>query len=451
MKPLTAVWLAIVLQAACSRPTQTAIETRSVALTHPEDTASAFEPFAAIDPSQPDRLLVGAQYGAGYNRGGHRIWTWLSRDGGTTWSGGRVISKPFPSAGQALAADLTMAVGLDGAIYHLSLTADSAPEGLLTAAAALARSTDGGRTFVPRAVFGTVETAEPGVLVFTDKSWIAVDAGADSPHRGNLYFGWAKNRVDFRDTSVTTRPVVARSRDGGQTVEAPVGLANNGFGVTLSVDSRGAVHAAWYELRSSGAEGFRVLHSASVDGGESFSEPAVVAELADSTESIDLPQIIVGPEGRLLLCWSQGPPLSAAAIDVWCSTREPDSGWTPPQAVLADAAGRTAFAYPAIAATSDALWLLAYSADTALTVNLYRSEDGRSFQHMVTLASASLPAGFCARPGLPCRRSGEGFFPGDYVSLGGSARRVVAAYPMPRRDGSPGSTTVMVSVVTLPK
>ena len=450
MKPLTAVWLAIGLLAACGRPTQSAIETRSVALAHPEDTASAFEPFAVIDPAEADRLVVGAQYGVGYNRGGHRIWTWSSQDGGNTWSGGRVISKSFPSAGQALAADLTMAVGPDGTIYHLSLTADSAPEGLLTAAAALARSTDGGRSFVPRAVFGTVEATEPGVMVFTDKSWLAVDVARGSPYRGNLYFGWAKNRVDFRDTSVTTRPVVARSRDGGQTVAAPVDLAPTGFGVTLSVDARGAVHAAWYELRPGGTEGFRILHATSLDGGASFGEPVIVAQLNDSTESIELPQITVGPEGRPLLCWSQGPQRPGTAFQVWCSLRESDSAWSVPEAVLADPAGRTSFAYPAIAATDDAFWLLAYAADTALTVNLYRSEDGRSFQRMVMLGSASLQGGFCARPGLPCRRTGEGFFPGDYVSLGGSARRVVAAYPMPRRGGSPGSTTVMVSVVTLP-
>ena len=451
MKPQKAVWLAIAIQAACGRPTQTPIETRTVALAHPEDTASAFEPFAVIDPGQPDRLLVGAQYGVGYNRGGHRIWTWSSQDGGATWSGGRVISKAFPTAGQALAADLTMAVGPDGTVYHLSLTADSAPQGLRTAAAALARSTDGGRTFQPRAVFGTVEAPDPAVMVFTDKSWMVADAGAESPHRGNLYFSWAKNRVDFRDTSVTTHPVVARSRNAGQTVEAPIDLAKTGFGVTLTVDHRGALHAAWYELRPGGTEGFRVLHSISRDGGGSFSEPTVVAELADSSHSIELPQITVGPEGRLLLCWSQGPPLPGAAIDVWCSARAPDSVWTSPQSVLADPAGRTTFAYPAIAATSDAFWLLAYAADSALTVNLYRSEDGTSFQRMVMLASASLPTGFCARPGLPCRRSGEGFFPGDYVSLGSSTRRVVAAYPMPRREGSPGSSTVMVSVVTLPE
>jgi hypothetical protein len=131
--------------------------------------------------------------------------------------------------------------------------------------------------------------------------------------------------------------------------------------------------------------------------------------------------------------------------------QDADSVWSRPLAVLSDPAGRTSFAYPAIAATADAFWLLAYAADTALTVNLYRSQDGRSFQQMVLLASASLPTGFCARPGLPCRRTGEGFFPGDYVSLGGSNRRLLAAYPMPRPSGPPGSTTVMASVVTVPE
>jgi hypothetical protein len=164
---------------------------RTVALQSPEDTVSAFEPFAVIDPASPDRIYVGAQYGPGYNRGGMRIWNWSSHDGGDTWSSGaRVVPKAFPPAGQALAADLTMVVGPDGTVHHLSLTADSAPTGLMTAAAALAQSTDGGVIFSPKLVFGTVEASTPGVMTFTDKSWLAGDHHAASPGRGNLYIGW---------------------------------------------------------------------------------------------------------------------------------------------------------------------------------------------------------------------------------------------------------------------
>jgi hypothetical protein len=39
------------------------------------------------------------------------------------------------------------------------------------------------------------------------------------------------------------------------------------------------------------------------------------------------------------------------------------------------------------------------------------------------------------------------FFPGDYVSLAGSAKRLVAAFGVPRLDGPAGASTIMVSVI----
>jgi hypothetical protein len=104
-------------------------------------------------------------------------------------------------------------------------------------------------------------------------------------------------------------------------------------------------------------------------------------------------------------------------------------------------------AFPATAATDDAFWLMAYAADTALAVELYRSADGSRFTKAATLVSAASKVAFCPRPGLPCRRSNDAFFPGDYVSLAGSAKRLVAAYGMPRSEGPAGASTIMVSVI----
>ncbi len=448
---LRGVWPVLLLTLGGCSSESAAPLVRTVALSHPEDTVSAFEPFVTLDPSRPDRIHVGAQYGPGYNRGGQRIWTWTSQDAGTTWSGGRVIPKAFPPAGQALAADLTMAVGPDGTVYHLSLTADSAPTGLMTAAAALAVSSDGGSSFVPRMVFGTVTTPEPGVMVFTDKSWMVADASPGSPGLGNVYMSWARNRVDFKDTSVTASPVVATSRDGGKTIEEPVSLAPSGFGVTLALRSDGTLDAAWNDLRPGNAEGSRVLHAISVDGGKTFGEPLVVAELADSTDSIELPQVAVGPGDRPFACWTQGPPVPDAAVDVWCAAWSAWSGWGSASRVLSDPTGRTVYTFPAVAAAADAFWLLAYRADSVLSVELYRSADGAHYDHYTTLVTASLNGTpFCPRPGLPCRRSNSAFFPGDYVSLAGAGRRLVAAYTMPRAGGAPGATEITVSVLDVP-
>jgi hypothetical protein len=286
-------------------------------------------------------------------------------------------------------------------------------------------------------------------MVFTDKSWLTVDAAPSSPHRGTLYLGWSRNRVDFRDTSVTASPVVGVSRDAGRTLEGPVPLAGAGFGVTLATDSAGIVEAAWYELRPGTSEGYRILNAHSRDGGRTFSAPAIITELNDTAQTIELPQIAVGPGGERMVCWSQGPVATGDGLGVWCSSRPPGKEWSKPAAVLSDSSARRVYAFPAIAASADAWWLLAYRADSSITVELSRSVDGTRFEHVADLSSPGSGAPICARPGLPCRRSGTGFFPGDYVSIGGNARRVVAAYVIPRDGGQPGSSTVMVSVVSL--
>jgi len=172
-----------------------------------------------------------------------------------------------------------------------------------------------------------------------------------------------------------------------------------------------------------------------------------VTELRDPRQTLELPQITAGPGDHLLICWSQGTT-GAGDSAVWCSTRPEDGPWRAARPVLEDPAGRVRYGYPSVAATDDAFWLYAYASDTTLDAELHRSADGEGFGRTVRLASASLAGGrFCPRPGLPCRTSASDFFPGDYVSLAGSPKRVVAAYAIPRRGGAAGSRTMMVSVV----
>jgi len=419
---------------------------RTVELDPPEDTVSAFEPFAVVDPDLPDRIIVGAQYGPGYNRGGLRMWSWSTDDGGRTWRAGRVIPKQFPPAGQALAADLTMAIGPDGTVYHLSLTSDSAPGGLMTAGAALAVSSDGGRSFSPRTFFGGVDQSSPGVMVFTDKSWMAVDRHEPSPYRGTIYLSWSRNRVSVgpSDTTVSTSPAFAWSSDGGRSISPPIALADSGFGTELAVTPDGVLHAVWT------VHDRVILHRSSSDGGRSFGSPHLVAAVARTGAVVELPRLTAGPGGALLVCWTQGTGEGQETSAIWCATSRDGEDWSVAAAAPVAPAG-VPVGYPAVAASSDAFWLLAYAADSSgLSVRLLRSSDGRSFTASRALASRPLPPqGLCTRPGLPCRRSGAGFFPGDYVTLAGSSGRLVAAYGLPRTT-LPHATSIVVTVIDVP-
>jgi hypothetical protein len=124
----------------------------------------------------------------------------------------------------------------------------------------VARSADGGRTF------------SASVVVDRDACPCCRTSLARAPD-GALYVAWRKIFAhDVRDV------VVARSRDGGASFEAPVRVYADNWvypgcphaGPSLAVDDAGTVHVVWY----TGAQGRAGLYLAtSRDAGETFGEP----------------------------------------------------------------------------------------------------------------------------------------------------------------------------------
>ena len=88
-----------------------------VALVPPGPGVSVYEPHIAIDPSNPDRIAVGAQYGVRGGRGGRNIQLWLSEDGGRSWHTTRV---PRPRLDGEFAADALTGFHADGGLIICS-------------------------------------------------------------------------------------------------------------------------------------------------------------------------------------------------------------------------------------------------------------------------------------------------------------------------------------------
>lgn len=383
------------------------------------------EPHAALDPTRPDRLIVAAQYGPGYNRGGRRIWTWSSADGGRTWSG---ADMPVPGAATVLAADPVTAFGTDGRAMVAFLYADSGFRG----GAALTRSDPATLDLGPahRVVADRLDHGGGAV----DKDWLAVDRSPVSPFLGTVYLSWHFNRP-LPDHQVESSLWVAASRDQGSTWSEPSRVTGH-FGGQIATASNGALEAVLQ------ADSSAILHTTSADGGRSFDAVDTVARRS-AGGSVDLPTLAVLPGDTLLVCWAE--PDSTPDTGIRCGR-----GWNGSWKMAARFPAGGARGLPAVAVGLTAVWLLAYQADSAATrVELWRSGDGgRRFTRHSVLAERPFGRAFvCLAGGGPCRSDPKRFFPGDYVGLAAGADRVLAAFTLPAGPDPAGPTQIYAAVV----
>jgi hypothetical protein len=182
--------------------------------------------------------------------------------------------------------------------------------------------------------------------------WLAVDAGAASPHAGTVYLGFTQS------DGGQAQGFLARSLDGGRTWKKPVAvteLATNDF-LNPAVAPDGSVYVAWTDFGGQAAPTNDFFVSRSTDGGKTFSRAfAVAADVAKSGAlascggsqryaylgalvTADAPRVAVDPTDprRVIAVYTAGGGADSSDVLVSEST---DAGrtWTP---------GRS-FTYPA--------------------------------------------------------------------------------------------------------
>ncbi len=187
------------------------------------------EPSLAIDPTNPDRIVIGWRQfdsvGSNFREAGRGY----STDGGQTWTFPGVLTNG------TFRSDPVLGANSAGTIFYYSLKN--------TFLCDMFRSTDGGVTF------GSAIAAQGG-----DKAWMTIDTRGQMGD-GHIYISWSTAAGCCGDRIFT------RSTNGGTSYLNPITLPNSPVWGTLAVAANGDL----YVVGSDGFSTFMVDRSTNAD------------------------------------------------------------------------------------------------------------------------------------------------------------------------------------------
>lgn len=313
------------------------------------------EPMLVENPENPLHLVGGSKFFTDPAHYRFTIGTYASFDGGCTWTDGGVLPG---FATRHDVSDVTFAFGPRNTVYAAVLYIGP---GKITGIA-VSTSSDGGKTFgAPITVYENTAGE-----FFSDKPWIAIDH-TNGPYRGSVYVAWSYDAERLCRSACTSDLAFARSTDGGKTfsrvrlIEGQATFCSNpgdnrpngstkcdgALGAIPVVEPDGTIVVAFdYTDLGSGSIPTRVLAVSSHDGGATWSNPALVAQVHDvpyqfspeKYRNFGLPAMTADQQtGQLYLAWEDqrnGDP------DILLTTsRDAGKTWSAPIRVNDDPLG----------------------------------------------------------------------------------------------------------------
>ena len=337
------------------------------------DTAAApqNETAIAVDPTNPNRIVAGANdyvsrtwpctisgtpcsaLGDGYSG------TYFSNDGGQTWCCtatdpshlGTLIPGVERLTGGIYDAggDPSVAFDSHGTPYYAGLGFDrTAAPNTVT----VSRGTFSGGNLTWSAPTFINATTSPAIL--NDKEWIAVDANASSPFRDRVYVTWTRFKFNAKNGNYVQSPIFfVSSSDGGHTFTAPKSIAGNvlyGQGSRPVVGPDGTVYVFW-----DGSTRHATLDSTymvkSSDGGATWSQPVEVSPLNEigllhdtAFRNNGFPAAAAAPNGDLYVTWNTDTA-SIGSVAVYSKSTNGGATWSAPARDFA-AGDRMPIGYP---------------------------------------------------------------------------------------------------------
>lgn len=250
----------------------------------------------AVDPTNPNHLVAGSNDYEIYFVGAtivERIvaGSYVSSDGGATWTTGHV-----PPGGFTFTGDPAVAFNRKLGLVHYAVIAFQGGQGggFADASVQVSTSSDGGVTYGAPVVV-TLGTGGTRVTIFNDKPFIAVDSNPASSHYGRLYVTWTRFLFGAFGQYLGSPIMLSRSDDGGRTfsaameisgssatfcanpfVPANAGRCNEDQFSSPVVASGGTLYVAFENGELVGAPNFRdqYLVVKSSDGGATFQGPS---------------------------------------------------------------------------------------------------------------------------------------------------------------------------------
>jgi hypothetical protein len=228
------------------------------------------ETFITVDTNKPRSLAAGSNEIFRLPMRGY-----FSSNGGTSWGG---VDLPLPASksksGFDFGSDPSLTFDSSGNLFYGYIVVDfsgvNSPNGfgINGTAMAVARSTDGGKTY-PAATFFAFQGGENH---FNDKPMITADANVSSSFRDNVYIAWDAASGGSTGGGV----LVGTSQDHGATfsiarVDDPSGPGRS-IGASPAVGPLGEVYAAWNDYRANA-----IVFNRSFDGGNTWGTPGTVS------------------------------------------------------------------------------------------------------------------------------------------------------------------------------
>lgn len=223
------------------------------------------ETFITLDPNKPKTLAAGSNEIFRLPMRGY-----YSSNGGTAWGG---VDLPLPppksKSGIDFGSDPTLAFDSRGNLYYGYIVVFFAKgNGINGTQMAVARSTDGGKTYPTVTFFGF----ENGTNHFNDKPMITADQNLGSPFRDNVYIAWDAASGGSLGGGVR----LATSTDHGSSfstkrVDDPSGPGRS-IGASPGVGPNGEVYVAWNDYSANA-----IVFNRSFDGGNTWGTPVTVS------------------------------------------------------------------------------------------------------------------------------------------------------------------------------
>ncbi|MEY2498031.1 MAG: hypothetical protein QOD12_1587 [Verrucomicrobiota bacterium] len=195
---------------------------------------------------------------------------YYSSNGGATWGGVDLpLPPPIGTNGIDFGSDPTLAFDTRGNLFYGYIVIFFGNgSGIKGTEMAVARSTDGGKTYSSVNFFGF----EGGSGHFNDKPMITADTNQNSPYRDNTYIAWDA----AAGGSIGGGVRVATSSDQGASftiarVDDPKGPGHS-IGASPSVGPNGEVYVAWNDYAANA-----IVFNSSSDGGKTWQTPRTVS------------------------------------------------------------------------------------------------------------------------------------------------------------------------------